>query len=68
MSEQGEPLHRVCGWLDDYLIVDYVGIPASAERFEDAIRRNFTALRVTSELDASAVDYGSGSSGPSAGR
>ncbi|MBP2351741.1 hypothetical protein JOF29_002824 [Kribbella aluminosa] len=67
MSEAGEPLHRVCAWLGEYLIVEYVGVPASAAKLEDAIRRSFTTLRVTNEPDAIA-DYSSGSSGPSAGR
>ncbi|GAA1580342.1 hypothetical protein GCM10009789_37720 [Kribbella sancticallisti] len=64
--QHGEPLHRVCAWLGEHLIIDYVGAPASAARFEEVVRRSFTTLHVTNEPVRSA-DYGNGSSSPSAG-
>lgn len=44
-----EPIHRVSGWLGEHLIIDYVGSPAAAVHFEDALRHDSTILRVTNE-------------------
>jgi hypothetical protein len=47
VAEHGE--RRVCAWLGDYPILDYVGTPAAAAKFEEAVRRSFTTLRITNE-------------------
>lgn len=62
-----EPLLRLCGWLGEHLILDYIGTAAQAARFENSIRDSFSILDVTSE-PATSADQGSGSSRPSAGR
>lgn len=49
MTDQAEPLHRVCAWLGEYLIIEYLGAPAPAARFENAVRGSFTTLRITNE-------------------
>ncbi|GAA1548378.1 hypothetical protein GCM10009804_00920 [Kribbella hippodromi] len=43
------PLRRVCVWLGEHKIIDHVSEPAAAARFEAAIQRQCTRLRVTSE-------------------
>jgi hypothetical protein len=67
MIDEGELLHRVCAWLDEHLIVDYIGTPSAAANFENALRRSFATLRITNE-DADSVDYASGPSRLSADR
>ncbi|NIK61303.1 hypothetical protein BJY22_007020 [Kribbella shirazensis] len=41
--------HQVRAWLGEHLVIDYVGPRGAAARFEDAIGRSFTSLRVTNE-------------------
>jgi hypothetical protein len=43
------PLRRVCVWFGEHKIVEHVSEPASATRFEGAMRRRFACLRVTNE-------------------
>ncbi len=43
------PNRRVCVWFGRHKIVDHVGEPAFAARFESAMRRRFAGLRVTNE-------------------
>jgi len=47
---------RVRVWFGEHPIMTYVGLPAPAERYEQAMRRRFVGLRVTNEaVDAAAV-------------
>jgi hypothetical protein len=61
---------RVRVWFGEHPIMTYVGLAASAERYELAMRRRFVGLKVTNEpvdvgLSAAAADV---SLGPERGR
>ena len=47
--EHRVPDRRVCVWFGEHKIVEHVGAPAFAARFEAAMRRRFVSLRVTNE-------------------
>ncbi|MFI6829426.1 hypothetical protein ACIBG5_20210 [Kribbella sp. NPDC050241] len=40
---------RVCVWFGEHLVIDHISEPAFVDRFEDAMRRRFASLHVTSE-------------------
>jgi len=43
------PQRRVRVWFGEHPIMTYVGLPAAAERYEQAMRHRFVGLRVTNE-------------------
>lgn len=47
--KHGAPLRRVCVWFGTHKIVEHIGEPAYAARFEAAMGRRFASLRVTNE-------------------
>lgn len=47
--DRGQSRDRVRVWFGHHVIVEQIAAPATAERFEAAMRRRFASLRVTNE-------------------
>lgn len=45
----GAPLRQVQVWFGSHVVAEYAAAPHLAARYEDAMRRRFAGLRVTSE-------------------
>ncbi|HET6297725.1 MAG TPA: hypothetical protein VFG33_30350 [Kribbella sp.] len=49
MTAASPPRRRVRVWFGQYLIGDYIGEPAYANRYEAAMRRRFPGLDITND-------------------
>lgn len=46
---ESPPRRRVRVWFGEHVIAEHIAEPATADRFEQAMRRRFGALRTTNE-------------------